>query len=331
MIAYRALVRLKRLPQLPVIILTLAFFIWNAFMVRGFIGAGSLREFLNLMIPLGCLTIGGTMVLITGGLDLSVGAVVCLVNVICVTLLGKGYNYSLPVAIGVAVAAAVGIGVLNGIAVGYLRINALLATFATQSIAQGFALWVMPRPGGKGSMVLVSWFKKGWVLGIIPSCALFILIPLLAWYLIRSTPFGIWLYAVGRDEQKAFASGIRTRMVKLLAYAFSGFMAGVASIALLGNIVGGDPNVGMSLTLSALASIVIGGVSLSGGEGDALGALLGAVFFNLIIYTVFGANLSVFYQDLATGMIILLGVIGMTLYRSHRKKLDTAESAKSPN
>ncbi|MDR3212184.1 MAG: ABC transporter permease [Planctomycetota bacterium] len=320
----RLLSRLANSPQLPVIVLAVAFFCWNALTLRGFFTPASLREFLNLMVPLGCLTIGSSMVLVTGGLDLSVGAVVCLVNVTVITLMGKNYGFSLAAAIGVGMLAALGIGLLNGLVVGYLRINALLATFATQSVAAGAALWIMPRPGGRGSTAMVKWFKSGWLAGVIPTSALFLLIPLVIWYLIRATPFGVWLYAVGQDEQKAFLSGIRTRGVKLMAYVFSALMAGLGSIALLGNIGGGDPNVGMSLTLSAMASTVIGGVSLAGGEGDALGALIGAVFFNLIIYTVFGANLSVFYQDLATGLIILLGIVGMTLYKQHnvRKRRD---------
>ncbi len=307
----------RRLPQLPVIILIVVFFLWNSLMVKGFASPASLREFLNLMAPLGCLTIGLAMVLVTGGMDMSVGANVCLVNVICVTLMSRKYGFTLSQAITVSLLAAIGIGLLNGIVIGYLRVNALLATFATQSIAQGFALWVMPLPGGRGSRALISWFKSGDILGFLPTCALFLLIPLAVWYLLRLTPFGAWLYAVGKDEQKAFLSGGRTQLIKLAAYVFSGLMAGVASVALLGNIGSGDPNIGMSLTLSAVASTVIGGVSLAGGEGDALGALLGAFFFSLITYTVFGANLSAFHQDLATGLIILLGVVGMTMYKSY--------------
>lgn len=323
--------RVRRLPQLPVIILIVVFFLWNSLMVKGFASPASLREFLNLMVPLGCLTIGVSMVLVTGGMDMSVGATVCLVNVICVTLMGKKYGFSLTQAICVGVAAAVGIGLLNGIVVGYLRVNALLTTFATQSVAQGLALWVMPLPGGRGSRALITWFKGGTVFGFLPTCALFLLIPLAVWYILRLTPFGTWLYAVGKDEQKAFLSGGRTRLIKLAAYVFSGLMAGVASVAMLGNIGSGDPNIGMSLTLSAVASTVIGGVSLAGGEGDALGALMGAFFFSLITYTVFGANLSAFHQDLATGLIILLGVVGMTMYKLRSKARRAREREDAAN
>lgn len=311
--------RARRLPQLPVIVLFAVFFTWNALMVKGFASPASLREFLNLMVPLGCLTIGVSMVLVTGGMDMSVGATVCLVNVIVITLMGKKYGFTLAGAIGVGLLTAVAMGALNGLVIGYLRVNALLATFATQSMAQGAALWVMPLPGGRGSRAMVTWFKSGTVLGFLPTCSLFLLVPLALWFVLRATPFGVWLYAVGRDEQKAFLSGGRTRGVKFLAYVFSGLMAGAASVAFLGNIGSGDPNVGMSLTLSAIASTVIGGVSLAGGEGDALGALLGAFFFSLVTYTVFGANLSAFHQDLATGLIILAGVVGMTVYKARRK------------
>ncbi|MDR0362471.1 MAG: ABC transporter permease [Planctomycetota bacterium] len=319
--------RIRRLPQLPVLVLFIVFLIWNAVMVKGFASPASLREFLNLMVPLGCLTIGVSMVLVTGGMDMSVGANVCLVNVIIITLMGRKYGFTFAQATCVGLLAALGVGLLNGIVIGYLRVNALLATFATQSVAQGCALWVMPLPGGRGSRALISWFKTGNLFGVLPNCALFLIIPLTVWYLLKWTPFGVWLYAVGRDEQKAFLSGGRTRLIKLCAYVFSALMAWAASVAFLGNIGSGDPNVGMSLTLSAIASTVIGGVSLSGGEGDALGALLGAFFFSLITYTVFGANLSAFHQDLATGLIILMGVVGMTLFRTFRKSRPKSREA----
>lgn len=309
--------KLKNKTQFPVIVLTLIFFIWNCFFVKGFFSAGSLLVFVNLMVPLCCLAIGMTMVVVTGGMDISGGAIVCLVNVVYITLFMQGVPTLF--AMLIAVLAAVAVGIINGVAVANFRIPSLLVTFATQSVARGLALWVMPVPTGMGDRAFLEWYSKGAILGI-PNSFLFLIIPLVVWYLLRKARFGVWLYAVGENEQKSYASGVPTRFVKIMAYAFSGMMAGVAAIALSGSIGGGDPNVGMTLTLNAVAAVVIGGVALSGGEGDALGAMFGAIFYNLLIYTVSGAHLGSFYQDLARALIILAGVVGMTVYRMHRRK-----------
>jgi ribose transport system permease protein len=296
--------------QFPVIVLTIFFLVWNSLFVKGFFTGGSLLVFMNLMVPLCCLAIGMTVVTITGGMDISGGAIICLVNVTYVTLFMIGIPT--PLAMLIALLAGIAIGAINGVAVSFFRIPSLLATFATLSVAQGLALWIMPTPTGMGDKGFLELYNHGF-------SVLFLAIPIIAWYILRRTRFGIWLYATGQNELKSYASGVPTRFVQLMAYMISALMAGLAAISLSGNIGGGDPNVGLSLTLNAVAAVVIGGVALSGGEGEASGAVFGAIFYNLLIYTVSGLHLGQFYQDLARALIILAGVIGMSVYRMYRR------------
>lgn len=309
--------KLNNMSQFPAFLLVLFFFIWNCIFVKGFANGSSMVIFGNLMAPLCLLAIGMTPVVITGGMDLSVGAVVSLVNVIYVTLFMN--DFSNLQAILIAISCAVIIGVINGLVVGYLRVPPLLVTFATQSIAQGIAQWVMPVARGSGDRAFIKWYNSGRML-FIPNSLLFLIIPLVLWYLLRKTKFGLQIYAVGRDKQKSYYTGINTAKVQLWAYLICSILAGIAGIAFSGNIGGGDPKSGISMTMNAVASVVIGGVALTGGEGDAMGALLGALFYNELIYTVSGLRVSSLQQDLVQALIILVGVVGMTLYRMRTKK-----------
>ncbi|GHS99087.1 sugar ABC transporter permease [Synergistales bacterium] len=299
----------------PAFVLMVVFFIWNSFMVNGFFGRGALHGFVNLYVPLTCLAIGLSVVVIGGGLDISVGALVCLVNVSFVTLIGKGF--SLFEAIICVMVVALVFGMLNGFVVTFFRINPLLVTFATTSMASGLALWIMPRADGYGNSDYIDWYSSGTVLGI-PSSLYFVIIPIVVWFIMKNTPLGIWLYAVGKDERKAYFSSIRSSMVKFFSYVFCSSMAGLGAIALSGNIGGGDPLVGMSMTMNAVAAVVIGGVSLAGGEGDVLGSVFSVMFLGMVIYTVLGANIPIIYQDLVTSLIILVGVIGMSIFKMYR-------------
>jgi len=282
----------------------------NAVITTGFLRLSSLVSLLNLITPLVCLSMGLGIAVLSGGLDISIGAVVCLVNVVLVTLSGQGTP--LAYAVLAAVGAALAVGALNGIVIGYLRVNALLVTFATQSVAGGLALWIMPLPSGQLSPGFVEGYSSGTFLAL-PVALLVVLALLGGWGVLRLTPYGTYLLAVGRDEQKAYVSGIDTRRVLLVSYVLSALCAGIGGVTFSANIGGGDPLAGLSMTLNALAAVVIGGISLSGGRGGVLGCIFGAVFFALITETVLGASVAAFYQDLAAALIILAGVLGMNL------------------
>ena len=296
----------------PGMILVIAFFVWDMLFVKGFTRPSSLRYFTNIMVPLACLSMGMTVTIISGGIDLSVGALVCVVNCTMVVLLEQGMPLAAAITIGILIGA--GVGLINGLIIAFLRISPLLVTYAMQIICSGLALLIRPIASGTGDPAYIKWYSRTQVLGIPISLIVFVIVPLILWYVIKMTPIGPQLYAVGINEKKAFETGINTRKILVFAYTFSGLMAGIGAIAFSGNIVGGDPKAGLSFTMNAVAAAVVGGASLSGGEGDPIGGVFGALFINLATYAVLGANVSTYFEELASGLIILVGVIGMMLY-----------------
>ena len=314
----RILKKIIKSPSFPAFVLMTVIYAANLFLVKGFSGGASLRSFVNLGAPLACLTIGLSVVVIGGGFDVSLGAIVCVVNVTYVSLADRGYSVFLSAGAGIALAML--IGLLNGTMIGYFRLNPLLTTFATTSVAGGLALCIMPTPSGTGNAEFIKFYSTGSVLGI-PASAWFILAPLALWGLIRLTPLGIWIYAVGKNEKKAYFSGIPADLVHFLTYLYAAFCTAVAAIALSGNIGGGNPTVGLSMSMNAVASVVIGGVALTGGEGNPIGAMFGAFFMYLITYTIYGAKISAYYQGLSTALIILAGVLAMSLIKKYKGKI----------
>ena len=297
---------------LPSLILVIIFLLWNGFQTKGFFTVSSFRYFLNILVPLACIAIGVTVTVICGGIDLSTGALVCVVNCTFVVLQEKGMGMLQAMVLALLISVAV--GTVNGFFVAVVRINPLLVTFAMQTICTGLALWILPNAGGKGSEGFTKWYSFGTLAGLPTSIVFFVILPLLLWYFIKKTPMGSWLYATGKDERKAFESGINTVAVQFFAYIFSAFMTGWAAIAFSGNIVGGDPKAGLSFTMNAVAAAVVGGAALSGGVGDPLGGVLGALFVQLAIYAVLGAKVSTYVEELSNGLIVLFGVVGMMAY-----------------
>ena len=311
----RQLVKKKWFPSL---ILVLVLAVWDGFAVKGFYNPSSFHYFLNIFVPLACISIGTTVAVICGGIDLSSGAVVCVVNCSFIVMQEKGVPFIAAMLLAVAIAAIA--GAVNGFFIAVVRINPLLVTFAMQTICTGLALWILPNAGGQGSAAYTKWYGNAAVLGIPVSVIFFVVLPLLLWYIIKYTPMGYWLYATGKDERKAFETGIDTVKTQMFAYTFSGLMAGWAAIGFSGNIVGGDPKAGLSFTMNAIAATVIGGAALSGGEGDAVGGVLGALFVELAIYAVLGAKVSTYFEELANGLIVLIGIAGMMTYSTIKNR-----------
>lgn len=298
----------------PALLLLVLFLALNGAMNPGILNWYFFEGFILSNTPIICVTIGVSVVLITGGMDISLGSIVSMVNAIVVVLSARGMDFNLVLAI--ALLAAVVAGALNGLVVAFVRVTPLLATFATSSVFAGIALWILPTPGGMIPMSYVNWYGD-YTLGI-PRTVFFILLPLALWLLFRSTPRGTEYYATGMDAKKAYASGAPVAWFQFSAYTFAGFAAGVGSLALTGYIGSGDPLVGATMSMSSIAAAVIGGISLSGGKGDVWGAIFGAMFLSLAITMVVSARVSSFTQGLLTGIILLAGILGSLLLAKYR-------------
>lgn len=280
-----------------------------------FLSESYLSGFFGAFVPTMVVSIGQAAVLIGGGIDLSLGATLSLVNVTIIVLLGHGWNPALAFLAGIGLGLA--FGVINGVVIGFLRVNPLLTTLATSSMAAGLALWIKPSPGGKAPYGLIMWYQQNYF--SIPTPLIFVLAVFLLWLLFRMSPAGTQLYAVGSSMQKAYMSGVRVVWLRFFTYVFSSFAAAVAAIAMTAALGSGNPFVGLSLTLNSVAACVIGGIALAGGIGDVLGAVFGATFLSLVFTTVLSARVSPYYQSLLSGLIILVSLV-LTSYAKRKRE-----------
>ena len=198
-------------------------------------------------------------------------------------------------------------GMFNGFIVGVMRINPLLATFATSTAFAGIALWILPYPGGYIDFSFGDWYL-GNMFGFIPTPVILIGILVILWILVMKLPMGLHIYALGKDVKKAYASGINVAALRFFVHTFAGLAAGIAGICISANICAGSPTVGSTMSMNSIAAAVIGGVSLNGGIGGIWGGIFGASFLSILISIVVSANLSSVVQSFIQGLILLIGV-----------------------
>lgn len=255
----------------------------------------------NDALPLALVAVGQTFVILTNGIDLSVGSVITLSNVTVATL-AQGHSSALAIVAALAIGA--GAGLLNGLIVNYVRLAPLIATLASSSIFLGLALFILPNPGG----VVPSWLST-WTSGSassIPHAAIWlVLLVVIGWAVLNRTTFGVSVRALGGNEAASWSAGIHVNRVRLLAYVVSGFSAAVAGIVLAGLTQSGDPTIGNVYILNTIAAVVVGGTSLAGGVGTAAGSVLGALSLSLISAVLLVSGLSTNYQYVVTGAIVI--------------------------
>lgn len=288
-----------------------------------FLSIGNLSNILRQTSVNTILGIGMTLVIITAGIDLSVGAILALAGVLSTAVIMRGFPPPFPfpsdsamipswplaasVPFAVAVAAMVGAtcGVHNAIPIIKLRVPPFIATLAMFSIARGLAYMYV---GGGQVANLPEGFTR--VVGdgpLMPAVAISTVI--LGHILLTKTRFGRAIYAVGGNEQAAHLSGISVAKVKFWVYVICGTLAGIAGLLLAGRLGAGDPKSGMSYELNAIAAVVLGGTSLMGGVGTATGTLLGAIVIGCLEAGLGLMGVQWFVQMLVKGYVILLAVV----------------------
>jgi len=267
-----------------------------------FLSAANLLNLLRQCSINGLLAVGATFVLLTGGVDLSLGSVVALAGVLA-ALAGPGW------AIFAGLAAGGACGLLNGWLVSAARIAPFIVTLGMMTAARGLALVASGgRPVSRVAPEL-QWLGSGGA-----PIALLLAVSALAYVLLAHTKSGRYLYAVGGNEAAARASGLAVGRVKRLAYTLCGALAGLAGLVLAGRITTGQPNAGAGYELDAIAAVVMGGTSLQGGSGGIAGTLAGVLLLAVLNNGMDLLNVSAYYQQIAKGVIIV-GAIGLDLSR----------------
>jgi ribose transport system permease protein len=270
---------------------------------RSDINVGNL---LAVMAPLIIVACGQCMVVLLGGIDLSVGSVMSLATVVAASYTSFGGDFAANV--GIVLGIGLAVGLVNGLGV-ILGINPLIMTLSTLAFAKGAALLVLSSPGGSLASTMNDVLNIG--VGLIPLFffVLAVVIAIVLWYVLSATTIGRHIYAAGGSIPNAAKSGIHWKRTTILIYAVSGLLAAVAGLALLGRVFTGDPLSGDPYTLDSITAVVLGGVALTGGRGSLLGAVAGAMLLALIdnLFNIF--NIFSYYQYVAKGLILIVALL----------------------
>ena len=250
---------------------------------------------------------GMTFVILTAGIDLSVGSVLALSGAVMAGLLSTGK----PVLLGILLGLGVGtlLGLINGIVVTRGKVQPFIATLAMLTIARGLTLVYTDGRPITGLPDTFVWLGAGDV-GRVPVPVIIMALVFGASYVILTqTPLGRYVYAIGGNEEAARLSGVNVQFVKTLVYATAGLLSAVSAIVITGRLNSAQPTAGSGYELDAIAAVVLGGTTLAGGEGSVLGTLLGAFIIGVLNNGLNLLNVSSFYQQVVKGVVILLAVL----------------------
>ena len=276
-------------------------------LVPGFLSERNLINILQQSSINACLALGMTLVIISGGIDLSVGPTAAIAAVITASLMVAGAPVPLAIVAGLGVGMICGL--LNGVLVACVGLQPFIVTLGTLSTYRAIALIYT---GGSPVLGISPDFRalfNGTVAGIPSSVVIVAVVALLAWILLKKTPMGEYLLAVGGNEEAAYIAGVPIAITKITAYVISGGLAALASLILIGRLGAAEPILGNLWELDAIAAAAIGGASLMGGKGSIIGTLLGAVILGSMRNGLTLMNVQAFYQLLATGLIILVAMM----------------------
>jgi ribose transport system permease protein len=270
-------------------------------------------------LPLAFAAVAQTVIVLGGGIDLSIGPLMALANVLAVrAMLGHDSNYALVVATLVLVTVTLA-GALNGVVIVITRVPDIVVTLAMSFVWAGLALLVLAKPTPGVPIEFQNLAQGSTFSPWIPNALLLLVVVPLVWYPLKRSRLGLGIYAVGSDRNAAFRSGVNISLSRVLAYAAGGFFAAAGGLALTMTTGIGSPLAGTYYTLSGVSAIVLGGVSLAGGRGGMLGPIAAAYILALIpsdlIYLGIDPNYGQMVQGVLIVLVVMAGGVGMLLRR----------------
>lgn len=274
--------------------------------ILSFIGIAKLTQS---WFPLAVVAMAQTLVMLTRGIDLTVGAMVSLGSVLSATLVADDVGGA---TLGIVVVLGTGavIGTLMGAAIALLRLPSIIVTLACSFIVAGLALLVMSRPGGAMPVGLSDVLA-----GDHPTALILLILLVIAWRLFAATPAGLAIVAAGDNPTGAFRSGVIVPLAQISAYTIAGALTAFAGLFIAAQTGAGDPLIGDRLTLQSITAAVLGGVGFLGGQGTMRGALIGSLLLVVIIKLMFFLGLPAFAQYVAEGLIIIAAMAAHLLRR----------------
>ena len=261
----------------------------------------------------GILAVGMTFVILTGGIDLSVGSVLAVAGIvaaICAKTLGDAGIF-----VGIIAAVLVGVlcGLFNGVTVSRFRVPPFVVTLAVLTIARGLAFIIADKFSGSTSVSELpagfAFLGREKLFGLPVPVITMLIVFAIGWFLLRHTRFGRYVYAIGGNSEAAFLAGINVKSVTTWVYVLNGFLVGLAGVTLASRLGAGLANAGMQYELDVIAAVVVGGTSLMGGRGSVVSTLFGAIFIGVLNNGLNLAGIDPYLQKVSLGVVILLAVL----------------------
>lgn len=310
-----------RYPALFALILLVVSIIVNFILQPNLFARDTLNSNMRVFLPLILLSAGQAVVILGGGIDISVGAIVSIINTILATRVGlEGSPQAMWQYVALSLLVGILAGALNGFFIAYLRLQPIITTYATSFLYGGLALFILPNPGGGIPASTAGLYRNNMPLGL-PLAFFVIAILLGVWAYLRSTRYGNFLYAVGGKAQAAYETAVPVVWVQFSTYVISGLMAALSGIAITMLSGSGNAEIGAAMTLNSITAVVIGGTSLSGGIGGVAGPVMGAMTLGFVQNIISFARIDTWWETLVKALIIVLalatpGIINLFRRRS---------------
>ena len=275
-----------------------------------FLTANNLLNLLLQVTSNALIAFGMTFVILTGGIDLSVGSILALSSALTAGLLGSG----MPVTLAILISLILGciLGMINGLLISYGKLAPFIVTLATMTIFRGATLVYTngnPITKGLSDTFLFQFLGQGYIIGIPFPVIIMFIVFIVLYVLLHKTAFGKSVYAIGGNEKAAYISGVKLNKVKIIIYSISGIMASISGLIITSRLSSAQPTAGASYEMDAIAAVVLGGTSLSGGKGRILGTLIGALIIGVLNNGLNIIGVSAFWQQVVKGVVILIAVL----------------------
>ncbi|MGO1469359.1 MULTISPECIES: ABC transporter permease [Bacillota] len=282
-----------------------------------FMSFANITNILRQISVIGIATVGMTMIIITGGIDLSIGSTIALTSVIMAKLLVSGIGI-IPAILITLLAGAV-LGMINALLINKINIPPLIATLGTVTIYRGIAYIITGGMSVYGFPESFRFIGQGYI-GILPAPVLIqIMVYGIGFFILYKTAMGRHIYGIGSNEGASYLSGINVKKVKYFVYTISGILGAVAGIVTLSRINSGLPNTATGFELDVVTAVVLGGISVKGGEGHLAGSIIGCLIIGVLANGMIFLDIEEYYQMLVKG-IVLIGALGIDINMKRNNK-----------
>ncbi len=311
---------LARQPALFALVLLIISLVINLILQPDMFALGTLNSNMRVFLPMILLAVGQAIVILGGGIDISVGGTVSIVNTVLATRVGlEGSPQEMWWFVLISLLIGLLAGAINGFFIAYLRLQPIITTYATSFLYGGMALFILPNPGGGIPASIAALYRDSTPLRL-PVAFYVIAIVLLLWLYLSATRYGKFLFAVGGKAEAAYETAVPVPVVQFGTYVISGLFAALAGIAITMLSGSGNADIGNPMTLNSITAVVIGGNALSGGVGGVAGPVMGAITLGIIQNIISFANIDTWWETFVKAAIIVLALAAPGIVNLFRRR-----------